>query len=158
MDALRQYILSITVAAILCGLVLSIAPKGQFQGILKLVCGVFLALLVMEPITRLDPQQIVSRFTGNWDTEGEAAAAFGEEAARDSVASYIKREAEAYILDKASIYGAELVVDIEMGAGEMPVPESIRIQGSISPYGRMQLQQLLTEEFGIPKEQQIWIG
>lgn len=158
MDALRQYILSITVAAILCGLVLSIAPKGQFQGILKLVCGVFLALLVMEPITRLDPQQIVSRFTGNWDTEGEAAAAFGEEAARDSMASYIKREAEAYILDKAQSLGFSVEAEVVVGNEDLPLPNAVTIRGNVPESVRRELEKLIRENLGIAKENLQWIG
>ena len=122
-----------------------------------MVAGLFLALVAIKPLTNLN-FDVLESFVQSYSEAGQSIAASGQAAAEKVMAAYIKEEAEAYILDKASLYGAELEVDIEMGTGEMPIPESIRIQGSISPYGRMQLQRLLTEEFGIPKEQQIWIG
>ena len=158
MEALRQYILSVSVAAILCGLVLSVAPKGQFQVILRLICGVFLALLVIEPITRLDPQQIFSRFAGNWETEGEAAAAFGEEIARDSMSAYIKREAEAYILDKARELGFDVDVEVSVGKGDLAIPEQVTIRGNVPEMVRRELEGLIRENLGIAKENLKWIG
>ena len=158
MEALRQYILSITVAAILCGLVLSFSPKGRFQGILKLICGVFLALLVIEPITRLDPEQILSRFSGNWDAEGEAAVAFGEEIAMDDMSSYIKRESEAYILDKVREFGFDADVEVYVGKEDLPVPERVSIRGNVPETVRRELEKLIRENLGIAKENLQWIG
>ena len=158
MEALQQYILSVSVAAILCGLVLSVAPKGQFQVILRLTCGVFLALLVIEPIMRLDPQQIFSRFAGNWETEGEAAAAFGEEIARDSMSAYIKREAEAYILDKARELGFDVDAEVYVGKEDLPVPEQVTLRGNLPETVRWELERLIRENLGIAKENLKWIG
>ena len=158
MEVLRQYILSVTVAAIFCGLVLSIVPRGQFQLILKLICGVFLALLVIEPITRLDPQQIFTRFTGNWETEGEAAAAFGKEMARDTMSAYIKREAEAYILDKARELGFDVDAEVFVGKGDLAIPEQVTIRGNMPEMVRRELEGLIRENLGIAKENLEWIG
>ena len=158
MEPLRQYVLSIAVAAILCGLVLSMAPKGQFQGILKLVCGVFLALLVIEPVTRLDPSGLLFRFRGDWQADGAAAAAFGEEAARDATSSYIKQESEAYILDKARDLGFSLDVDVSVGEDDLPLPEVAVIRGSMPESVRRELAQLIEENLGIAKENLQWIG
>ena len=154
---MRAYILSVCAAALIASILINLAGNGSVGKFMKMLSGLFLAVTVMAPLVHLelpDPSAWIEDFS----REGREAAAEGEQMAREYSAAIISAEVEAYILDKASIYGAELMVDIEMGAGETPVPESIRIQGSISPYGRMQLQQLLTEEFGIPKEQQIWIG
>ena len=41
---------------------------------------------------------------------------------------------------------------------EIPVPSTVRLQGSISPYARQSLQQWLQDDIGVPKEHQIWIG
>jgi hypothetical protein len=40
----------------------------------------------------------------------------------------------------------------------IPVPISVEIRGSVSPYGKQQLTKLLEEELGIAKENQLWIG
>ena len=158
MEALRQYILSITLASILCGLVLSVAPKGRFQGILQLICGVFLALLVIEPLTNLDREKILSRFTGDWETEGESAAAFGEEFARESMSDYIKRETEAYILDKATGFGVDLEVEVTLGKEDLSLPESAVICGDLSETLRKELETIIVENLGIAKENLEWVG
>ena len=158
MEALRQYILSITVAAMACGLVLSIVPGGQFRGILKLICGVFLTLMVMKPLTILDPERIFSRFSGQWEAQGEAAAAFGEEVARDAMALYIKREAEAYILDKAGSLGIDVQADVTVSSEDIPLPERVTICGNIPDPTRLDLERIIQENLGIAKEDQHWIG
>ena len=150
--------MSVGTAALIVGILTSFSdPKSSAGALIRMAAGLFLVLVAIKPLANLN-FDVLESFAQSYSEAGQSVAASGQAAAKKAMAAYIKEEAEAYILDKASLYGAEFVVDIEMGAGEMPVPESIRIQGSISPYGRMQLQQLLTEEFGIPKEQQIWIG
>ena len=150
--------MSVGTAALIVGILTSFSdPKSSAGALIRMVAGLFLALVAIKPLTNLN-FDVLESFVQSYSEAGQSIAASGQAAAEKVMAAYIKEEAEAYILDKASLYGAELEVDIEMGTGEMPIPESIRIQGSISPYGRMQLQRLLTEEFGIPKEQQIWIG
>lgn len=158
MEALEQYILSITVSAILCGLVMSLTPKGQFREILKLICGVFLALLVIEPLTDLDPDKIFSGFTGNWEMEGEAAAAFGEEIARDSMSDYIKRETEAYILNKANGLGFDPDVEVTVSKEDLPLPESVVIRSAVPETVQKELESIILENLGIAKENLQWIG
>lgn len=158
MAALRQYILSVSTAAILCGLVTGMAPKGSMQGFLKLICGVFLALLVVEPVTRLDPAGLLSRITEGLSSEGEAAAAFGEELARDSMAEYIKQESEAYILDKAHELGVTAEVEVLVGEEDLPIPVSAVIRGTAPEPIKGQLERLIGENLGIAKENLQWIG
>lgn len=158
MAVLRQYILSVSAAAILCGLVTVMIPQGSMKGICKLVCGVFLTLLVVEPVTRFDPGKILSSFTGQITSEGETAAAFGEELALDSMVAYIKRESEAYILDKAKELGITVEVQVLVGHEELPVPAAAVIRGSVSRHMRQELEQLIEENLGIAKENLQWIG
>ena len=39
---------------------------------------------------------------------------------------------------------------------EIPIPIKVRLSGKASPYAKGQLQQIITEELGIEKENQIW--
>jgi len=55
------------------------------------------------------------------------------------------------------LYQLKLDVEVELGDCE-PVPASVRITGPASPYARTQLQKRITDELGIPKERQQWIG
>lgn len=158
MAELRQYVISVVTAAIICGLVLGLAPKGSVQGILKILCGVFLTLMVIEPVTRMDLRELVSGFVLSYSEEADAAAAFGEEIAEDSRRAYIKQETEAYILDKAAGLGLTPEVDVTLSIHDPPVPVAVTFRGEISFHTKQQLEQILTEELDISKENLQWIG
>ena len=70
----------------------------------------------------------------------------------------IKGETEAYILDKAASLGVELEVDVLLEDMYPMAPKTVRLSGSVSPYVRNRLQNIIAEELGISKENQIWIG
>lgn len=158
MEGLREYVLSVTTAAVICGVVTGLFSKtGGSQGLIKLLCGGFLALVVIRPVVDLrlpNPGDIsFPQFQ-----EASRAAEDGAVLARESYRTVIKQQTEAYILDKADSLGLEVTVDVTVGGDEMPVPVGVRIQGRVSPYGKSQLQRILTGELGIAKENQEWIA
>lgn len=158
MSGLQQYVVSVATAAIICGIVIGLAPSGTFQGIIKMICGIFLTLMVIEPVTRVDVAQWISDFGMSYREDAESAAAFGEEIVRDTTEKYIKQECEAYILDKADALGAELKVEVLLSTDELPIPSSAVIRGKLSPSAQHQLEQIITRDLGISKENLQWIG
>lgn len=158
MAELKQYVVSVATAAIICGIVTGMAPGGNLQRILKMICGIFLALMVMEPITRMDADGLISEFAISYNQEADSAAAFGEELARDSMTEYIKQESEAYILDKANDLGLTLDVEVILSRQTPPVPDSAVIRGNIPNNTKQWLEQLIVEDLGIAKEKLQWIG
>ena len=54
MEALRQYVISVVAAAMLCGIVVRLFPNGSGKQMGKLICGLFLAYTVLSPISRVD--------------------------------------------------------------------------------------------------------
>jgi len=155
MEDLRQYILGVTAAAMLCGAALSLSPEGTARELLRLLGGIALTACLLRPLAggrlslelpELDPWQ------------GEQIAAEGEKEARDAVAAVIKSKAEAYILDKAAALEADLEVEIILDRGEVPVPQAAVIRGTVSPYARGRLESILSSELGITKEHQQWTG
>ena len=158
MEGLRQYVFSVASGAILSGLVTGMMPKGTYQKLLRLICGVFMALLVIRPMLNLDLGSIVRELTGFGSRDGEAAAAFGEEMARDSMAAYIKRETEAYILDKANELGITAEVQVLVGKEDLPVPSAAVIRGTVPQSLKLELERLIEGNLGISKENLQWIG
>lgn len=153
-----QYILSVGMAAMITGILTSFTESKSTIGVLtRMVCCLFLAFTVIKPIGNLNYDQL-EFFAHRYAEAGERSAASGEALANDALRELIKQETEAYILDKASSYRTKLEVQVTVGEGDTPVPESVRISGSISPYAKSQLQQILSDELGIPKERQLWIG
>lgn len=158
MEGIRQYIVSVTAAAILCAVLRQLLPeKGLTSSLLKLVSGIFLAFVVISPVKNVD----IDSFTVYVDAislEGESLSAEGEDMAADAMACIIKDRTEAYILDKAKSLNASLAVEVELSADSLPVPETVRLNGTVSPYARSVLETMLAEELGIAKENQIWIS
>lgn len=153
MEVLRQYIVSVVAAAILCGAVQSLVKKGITGNILKLVSGIFLAYTLLSPISGR-----------RWESFGETilpsreaatqAAQLGEDAAREAMAQIIREQTRTYILEKAQVLGVELEVEVIL-SGEN-VPQQVILRGSLSPNERRQLQSTIALDLGIPKENQQW--
>lgn len=157
MDALRQYVISVVAAAIVCGIVTGVMKEGTAQAVVKLICGLFLTFAVLRPIARLDLADL-GNFGLSLSRDAEQAAAVGENLARDALADIIKRETEAYILDKAAALNLSLEAEVTVSDSDPPVPMAVRISGNASPYARLRLQNLIQEELGISKENQLWTG
>ena len=158
MEALGKYILSVTSAAILFGILQSLlGKKGNSAALLRLIGGIFLAFTVISPVTDVDLGRILDPA---WDytAQGSSIAAGGYAVSQNQLHSIIKERCRTYILDKAISYNAQLEVEVELTQDEIPVPAAVRLRGSISPYGKQALQQWLQDVMGIPKENQQWIG
>lgn len=158
MEAVGRYIISVSAAAILCGILKSIFPsKSANAALLHLASGIFLSLVAIQPLSQIDLEALPV-ITDDYLSEAQAVSAQGQFLARDSMGDIIKSRAEAYILDKAREYHAELTVEVTLSAGDPPVPASVRLTGTVSPYAKRRLETILLEDLGIPKENQIWIG
>lgn len=140
------------------GILTSVSDSKSTQGaLIRMIGGLFLAFTVIAPITDFD-MDVLMDLGNELSTEAEKAASRGQDLAADAMSEIIKQETQAYILDKAASYGAELTVEVEVNREESAVPESVVLRGAVSPYAKAQLQQIMETELGIPKENQIWIG
>lgn len=153
MDAIKEYLLSVTAAALICGILNGLTNnKGSIHKIIKLLCGFFLAASVIKPVVdvRIDD---FYRFTQDLTVSSELAVTHGEEMAADEMKRIIKEKTEAYILDKAKALGAEIAVDVTL---QDYIPERVTIVGDVSPFVKSSLSESITEELNIPSEEQIW--
>lgn len=158
MEGIRDYLLRLTAAAVLCGIVTGLlGKKGALGATVKLLTGIFMTFTVISPWTQLRLDDFMGYFD-DLSYQAGSAAQEGEIMARDTMADIIKTKSEAYILDKASSYGAELTVEVSLDGSDLPAPSAVRISGRISPYGRKQLETIISEELGIALEDQIWTG
>lgn len=156
MDALRQYVITVTEAAILVGILTALTGKNGTSGtLIKLLGGLFLAMAALSPVLKLDFAALAD-ITAGYSAEGEAAAAYGEELAQNQYRAIIKERLEAYILDKAAGYEAQL--EAEVTVNREGIPESAILRGAVSPYAKQQLKRILAEDLGIGEEAQTWIG
>lgn len=154
MEALRQYIISVTAAGLICGVVTGLFPNGTGAAIMKLVCGVFLSYAVLAPVTQMDLGELAAQ---SWAVaDGSDAVATGESLSQEARGQFIKQRLEAYILDKASSLGLELQAEVTLEDGQLPT--AVKLTGQAAPYQRKQLERILALELGIAKENQQWTG
>ncbi len=156
MEGLRAYLLSVTAAALVCGIVQRLLiSKGTAANISKMVCGIFLALVAVDPLAKLQLGSI-GDLTGSFELQASQAVADGQSETKKALQEIIKSRTEAYILDKASLYGSVLSVSVELSDDSIPIPISARLSGAVSPYAKNQLQAILEKDLGIAKENQLW--
>ncbi len=158
MDGIREYLLCVTVAALCCGIIISITgSKGMTGTTIKFLTGIFMAIVVVSPLAglRLDA---LGGFLDDVHLEADQAAAFGEDAAFDAYADIIKENVTAYILDKAGSSGAALRVEVTLDDSVPPIPCSVKIQGRIAPYEKSLLSDAIEKDLGIKAEDQKWTG
>lgn len=157
MDGIRQYVLGVICAAMICGMVTALVPEGMAKGILKLLSGVFLAVTVLSPLTGRDLGRELTELLPD-TLEGKAIARRGEAMARETMAGLIKQQTETYILDKANSLHGNVGVEVILSEDPIPVPFSVVLTGSVPPYARKQLEQIIQGELGISKENLRWTG
>lgn len=158
MEMLSQYLLRIISAAMILGILTGIIDKKTSSGaLLRLIGGIFLALVMLQPLLHFD-WSVLTSFAEDYTLDAYQAAIVGESLAREEYRAIIKAETEAYILDKACSYGQELTVEVTLSKDDPPVPEAVCIQGNVSPYAKSMLSNDLQENLMIRKEDQLWIG
>lgn len=153
MELLREYLLSLTSAALIC-CIIKVIPIGKAPAsLIRTLCGIFMACTLIRPVLSLNLSDYSSGFN-SYSQEARTAAAAGEEAAAKSMTDVIKANTEAYILDKAAAMEVELNVEIILDG---LIPDKAVLRGAVSPYARSTLSQWITQQLGIPGEAQSWI-
>lgn len=156
-DWIRQYILTITAAAIVCaGIKTLVGQKSTQATVIRIIAGIFIALTVVAPWTKLDFSNIGDYFK-DFSVDAEAAAASGVSYAQAQTAAIIKSQTESYILDKAASLGICAEAEVTVSQDGLPVPYAVTIQTNAAPYTKERLRRYIVEELGIPEAQQTWI-
>ena len=150
MEALQQMTLSLIGVSLICGILLRLLPGGPMGTLLRLVCGGVLLTALLGSLCRLelpDVQDYLEGFSADAQAVVEDARAMAEEERQ----SLIKAALEAYILERA---GDALTVEVRLD--RQGLPESVQVWGNLSPRDRQQLGALITNDLGIPEENQQW--
>ena len=155
MGSIKDYLISITAAAIITGIVTSITNKStSISSIIKLLAGLFMAVTVLYPFLDVQINELQFYFE-QMSLDADFAAGIGKKAAEDEMKQRITEETSAYILEKANSLGADLKVEVLL---EDLIPCAVQISGPVSPYAKQQLSHFITTNLGISLEDQRWIG
>lgn len=156
MDAIREYLIGVVAAALLCGVITTlIGTKGTVGVAVKLVSGLLMLLAVVRPWTSITFDGLFG-WAENIRADGSGIVLSGESMAEDAYRASIKQQLEAYILDEAQALDCDLTVEVILSDDEIPVPKQVRLAGEISPYARQTLTNLMVQQLGIEREDMIW--
>ena len=156
MQTVGKYILSCGIAAMFVGVIRSFSDgKDSLGTLIRIICGLFLAFVLIEPVSGLDLSRL-EVISQSYAPEAEEVVAYGASLASDMRREYIKAKTETYILDKARMHSCDIQVQVALG--DDLLPESSVVSGYFTEKARQNLEQCLETELGIPKERQKWIG
>lgn len=153
MQQLGQYILSLTSAATICGLLQSLFRDGTTGRLLQILTGIVLSIVALSPFIRLRIPDL-SLFYDSFISEGNDIATMGEELAEAEKFRCIQHGFEAYILDKANTLKADIIAEVKLNNKCLPV--EVRIYGQCTDSVRKTLVDSITNDLGIPEENQKW--
>ncbi len=155
MEGLRTYALTLVTAALLISVVLNLQPEGISKELVRILCGIILTCAVIKPIVgwRLP---YWGEFLHETQTAAQVHVETGTQLVRDSMDQYISQQLAAYIWDKADLTETDAQICFTMN--EKYLPQSVRITGKFSEKEREWIEVILTQDLGIPKEAQEWIG
>ena len=157
-ENIRQYMIQVTAAALLSGIVIQvIGEKSPSASVVRLITGAFMFLCIINPLTNFQLGDLTAYFD-SLTVQTDQSVSQGQLAAFEEMSAIIKLKTETYIMDKAATFGANLQVVVTLDHGSIPTPCGVRISGSISPYAKTQLQNVIAQDLGIPLEAQTWTG
>lgn len=156
MEDVRQYLLSVISAAIICAIAIRIsAQKGMITSMVKLLAGLIMSITVISPLVKLRIDDI-SDYFGALEMEAGSYIDEGQESAAIERSAIITERIESYILDKATSLGMSIEVNVVLSDVDNQTPSYIYLCGEVSPYDKKQMQQFIENDLGIPEENQLW--
>lgn len=155
MGAVGQYLLSIIAAALLAGISALFFEKKDLTGaVIKVICGILLVVTIISPLKDIRIQSFRDVIPDN--DLIESAVQNGKNAAKSMCTENIKQQTEEYILKKANALDAQITVEVILSESEDAMPARVIINGTVSPYVKTSLQQIISQDLGIDKEDQVW--
>ena len=156
MENIRQYLLSIVSVAVLSSVLLRLLGENKSScKIVKMMSGILMVLTIVSPWANISIQEYIGYFD-SVKRDSSTFAEEGEDLLYRQLRHSIKEKTEAYILDKATLLGADIHVSVTCDTSDVPIPISVELSGNASPYARSRLQQILQSDIGIPEDKQIW--
>mgnify|MGYP000885463590 FL=1 len=155
MEGLREYLLRLLWAALVCGVVNRTAKGSGCAPVIRLLCGVFLTVVLVQPLCGLSFEEPL-RWAENLNALGAEIVEQGSREAQAQKEAIIKTRLEAYIVEKADQTGASVSADITLD--DDGLPRAVTVTGVLSPAAKGRLKRMLTQELGIPEVRQQWNG
>lgn len=153
---LREYLLSITAAAVICAIVKHMVGEKKNTGkLVYVISGLFMIITIVSPVMQFRFGDLRGYLDG-LQADGQYICEEGKKMATDELKNIIKEQTEAYILNEAERLDTRLDVEVTLSDSYPPQPNQVVLKGSVSPYQKQSISQYMSEYLGISQEQQIW--
>ena len=152
-----EYIYSISVAGLFCGIISGLLKNTGLYSVVKLATGLFLAVHILQPLGNFS-MGTLPEFSFAIESEAKRYAAEGASSSQSAMEAIIMERTRTYILNIAESMGLMITVEVALNGENPPIPESVRITGEVSPYDKLRLEEIIAENLNIPKENQTWTG
>lgn len=157
MIGLGQTALCVICASVIAGITASMLSDSFSKDLIRLLSGVFITVALLTQMQKLDFDFLQEPYFQSV-AEGHRQTHEGMTQAKNQLTAVIKESCETYILDKAKSLGADIQADIGLSASDIPVPETVTLWGSVTQEQKEILQEILIQQMGIQKEDQLWNG
>lgn len=150
MDTVRSYLLSIVAVCMVVAVAGVFVRSEMMARNLRLISGVLILLVVLQPLLKIDWNEIAKTIQGGVSTENL------EFNVQEQLALQVKKSTEAYIEEYASAQGALLQAEVEVSGDTVPTPTKITLTGSVTLEQLSTLSDYIETALGIGKNAQIW--
>lgn len=155
MEAVAKYVLTLCCGALICGILMSITGSdGPGGAIRRLICGMFLVLLAISPLKKLDFREIDRDFSF-FSEAAESAALNGKNKASSALDKGISERCQTYILDKAGELSVSLEAEVDVDP-DSHLPVSAVMTGTVTPHQKQILTDCIARNLGIERSRQEW--
>lgn len=150
----KPYLFSVILWAFSTGVIQQILSDSRKKALIRYISGITLGIMLLHPLSRVTWED----FLPDAMPDPESAERYvreGEKTASEALKTVIEERCEAYILDKAKALGTDILARITLNEDCLPV--FAEVEGNVPGDIQAQLQEILTRDLGIPKENQTWI-
>ena len=157
MDAIRQWLLCLCAAGLLCGIVCEITKATACYRLIRWICALVLLLTLLggyDTFSQISWQSLLSLD----DLYGEELVTRGSMDAQSAMHKDISARTGTYIMDIAQSMGIDARVEVVLSGDTLPVPIGVRIYAQLTPYQKLRLEEWIHENLNVPKENLVWIG
>lgn len=154
MGMIPEYVLSVTCTAVACGIITHfIDNKSPSSAVTKLVLGIVMTVTILKPIMEVGNISYDAYFD-TLERDRSEILADANAVAESMHGEIITEKIQSYILSKAETLDLNLEVDVCLQ--DNMLPQKVMLSGSVSPYGKKQMEHFICTQLGIQKECVSW--
>lgn len=152
---MREYLISVVAVCMIGVIARQMVQKESVKKVLHFVSGLLILLVLITPLLSLRGKELMTILEEAGE-ELQVDTENIEESAQQALEEHIKNTAEEYIEKKARELGATVQARVTLTREEYPVPETVKVIGSVTPEQQKALSNYMCLEMGIALEEQEW--